>query len=381
MRLLHLGDLHIGKRVNEVLMLDEQKFALKQVLNICEDKKIEVVLISGDVYDKSTPIIDAVTAFSEFLTQLYNKGIFVFIISGNHDSPRRLEFGKNILKNDNVFIEGVFNGEIKKITKKDSFGNVNFYLLPFIHIAEIKAENGNSFSDYTRGFDYLIKKTEIDENERNIILAHQFVTNAGEEAERCASEIVSIGGLDNVDCSVFKPFDYVALGHLHRPQKIGRESIRYSGSLLKYSFSEVNDKKSVPVIELGEKGDLSIELVPIKPLRDMREIKGKMQELLTMAGDKNDYIRAIITDEEEVYDAIGKLRAVYPNLMKLEFKNKKTVFNENSKTMAENVENKTPNQLFSEFFEIQNNVEMNEEQREIITEILKKMEEERYEAN
>lgn len=381
MRLLHLGDLHIGKRVNEVLMLEEQKFALKQVLDICEEKQVQAVMIAGDIYDRSVPVAEAVTILSDFLSELCSRNIEVFAISGNHDSAVRLEFGKNIFKNKKIYIEGSFNGKIEKITEKDEYGNINFYLLPYINLSEIKAEDTKEFESYTEGFDYLIKNTDINKNERNIILSHQFITKGEEEPDTCKSESVSIGGLDNIDYSVFNAFDYVALGHLHRPQRIGREEVRYSGSLIKYSFSEVNDIKSVPLIEIKEKGNLNIELIPLKPLRDMRNIKGKIEDLLKMEGDKDDYIRAVITNEEEIFDAVGQLRGVYPNLMKIEFENKKSVYNENSNIMAESLENKSPEMLFAEFFEIQNNVEMNEEQKQIVLDIFKEIGEDNNETD
>lgn len=373
MKFLHLADLHIGKRVNEFLMLEEQEYALKQILKICEEKSVDTVLMAGDIYDRSIPVIDAVKIFDWFLTELNKKNIDVFIISGNHDSPQRLDFGKNIMESNNVFIEGIFSGEIRKISKEDSFGKINIYMLPFIRPSDVKDEKGARFEDYTEAVNYLVKKAEINKSERNIILSHQFVTKGTDEVERCESEAISVGGLDNVDSFVYDDFDYVALGHLHSPQKVGRDTLRYAGSLIKYSFSEVRHKKSVPIVEFGEKDDIKIELMPLYPLRDMREIKGEIEEIINAEGNREDYIKAVVTNEEEIYDAIGQLRAVYPNIMKLEFQNKKSAFNENAKTGAVDLKDKSPENLFEEFFVIQNNIEMNKEQKKIISEVFKEI--------
>ena len=383
MKFLHLADLHIGKRLNEFLMLEDQSYALEQVLKICSEKNIDAVLISGDIYDRSIPTAEAVKLFDMFLTKLSEKNIIVFIISGNHDSPQRLEFGAAIMQNKNVYIESVFKGGIKKITLNDEYGSINVYMLPFIRPGEVKGENSQTFDDYTAAADYLIGKAAPNKTQRNIIMSHQFVVSADEEPQRCDSEVIAIGGLDSIESYVYNGFDYVALGHLHSPQRVGSDNIRYSGSLLKYSFSEIKHKKSVPVVTMKKKGDINIELVPITPLRDMRQVKGKIDDIILQAKtDKNsrDYIKAIITDEDEVYDAIGRLRAVYPNIMKIEFENKRSVFNEDSKTAPSKLIGRSPLELFDEFFKLQNNVEMNEEQKKIVFDIFKEMENDEDEA-
>lgn len=372
MKFLHLSDLHIGKRVNEFSMIEDQTYILEQILTIVDDKKPDAVIIAGDVYDKSMPTIEGVTLFNDFLSKLYKRNLSIFIVSGNHDSAERLNFGNQILKDSKVYIGGTFDGVLTKVSLEDSYGPVNFYLLPFIKPANVSVyyDEVESYHDavYT-----VIDKSEIDINNRNILVAHQFVTSAGVSPERCDSEQISLGGLDNVDVSAFAAFDYVALGHIHRAQKIGSDMIRYAGSPLKYSFSEANHNKSVTLVTINTKDDLSYELIPLKPMRDMRIIKGPIEKLIDplyySEGNTNDYIHATITNEEEIYDAIGQLRRVYPNIMKLEFENSKTRKNDEARTSAQTISNKNPLELFEEFYENQNNVPMTEEQRNIMKDL------------
>lgn len=372
MKFLHLSDLHIGKRVNEFSMIEDQTYILEQILTIVDDKKPDAVIIAGDVYDKSMPTIEGVTLFNDFLSKLYKRNLSIFIVSGNHDSAERLNFGNQILKDSKVYIGGTFDGVLTKVSLEDSYGPVNFYLLPFIKPANVSVyyDEVESYHDavYT-----VIEKSEIDINNRNILVAHQFVTSAGVSPERCDSEQISLGGLDNVDVSAFAAFDYVALGHIHRAQKIGSDMIRYAGSPLKYSFSEANHNKSVTLVTINTKDDLSYELIPLKPMRDMRIIKGPIEKLIDplyySEDNTNDYIHATITNEEEIYDAIGQLRRVYPNIMKLEFENSKTRKNDEARTSAQTISNKNPLELFEEFYENQNNVPMTEEQRNIMKEL------------
>lgn len=372
MKFLHLSDLHIGKRVNEFSMIEDQIYILDQILEIVDEQRPDAVIIAGDVYDKSMPTIEGVSLFNDFLSKLYERDLSIFIVSGNHDSAERLNFGHRILKDNRIYIGGTFDGALTKVSLEDSYGAMNFYLLPFVKPANVSVFYGE-VGNYHDAVYTVIDKSDIDRETRNILVAHQFVTSNGASPERCDSEQISLGGLDNVDVSAFDAFDYVALGHIHRAQKIGREVIRYAGSPLKYSFSEVNHNKSVTLVTINEKEKLSYELIPLKPLRDMRVIKGPIEKLIDpeyySQGNTSDYIHATITNEEEIYDAIGQLRRVYPNIMKLEFENSKTRKNDEAKTSAQSIANKNPLELFEEFYENQNNVRMTEEQRNIMKDL------------
>lgn len=377
MKLLHIADLHLGKRVNEFNMLEEQEYILEQILKIISMEKPDGVLIAGDVYDKSQPSAEAVELLDDFLTKLTAFGQPVFMISGNHDSPERLGFGSRIMQKNGLYIAGVFDGVLKKATLNDEHGAVNIYLLPFLKPAMVRPfyeQQAESCDDAVRA---VISAAEIDERERNILLAHQFVTDGIRQPGLSDSEVLSVGGLDNVDVSAFGAFDYVALGHLHRPQRIGRDTVRYAGSPLKYSFSEAHHQKSVTLMELGAKGDVEVSQIPLTPLHDLRKIKGPITELLRIGREENesaeDYIHATLTDEEEIYDAIGQLRQVYPNLMSLDFENSRTGQSVIRQISASgDVAGKSPLELFAEFYKIQNNIELTPEQIHIIERIFDK---------
>ncbi|MDE6254071.1 MAG: exonuclease SbcCD subunit D [Lachnospiraceae bacterium] len=371
MRFLHLSDLHIGKRVNEFSMIEEQKYILNQILNVIDDERVESVLIAGDIYDKSVPSAEAVLIFDEFLTNLADRNLTVFVISGNHDSPERIAFGNRLMKECCVYMSPVFNGDIRPITLKDEYGSVNIYMLPFIKPVNVKKVYPDAEADsYSDAVKFVIDKMDVNKSERNIIVAHQLVTGAG----RCDSEDISIGGMDNVDASVFEPFDYVALGHIHRPQSISRDTLRYSGTPLKYSFSEMNHNKSLTIVDMLEKGNISIDTSHILvPEHDMREIRGRYMEITDrnfyIGTNIEDYLHIILEDEEDIPDVLGRLRSIYPNIMKLDYDNLRTRTN-NDIDSASDLEEKTPMQLFEEFFRLQNNADMNSRQRELIEGII-----------
>lgn len=375
MKLLHIADLHIGKRVNEFSMLEDQHHILEQIIDIAIEEKTHGVLIAGDVYDKSLPPAEAVELLDDFLTKLVQAGQAVFMISGNHDSPERIRFGSRIMEKNKLFIIGVFEGMLHKVTLSDEHGDINIYMLPFIKPAMLRPFYEEQPESYDDAIKLVISNTNLNTTERNILISHQFIINGTKEPERSDSEQISVGGMDHVDVNAFEEFDYVALGHLHRPQRIGRDTIRYAGSPLKYSFSEALHKKSVTILELGEKGNLSISTKPLNPLRDLREIKGPIEELIQIGKEeestKSDYMHITLTNEEEIYDAIGQLRQVYPNLMILDFENSRS-----SKGaygyMAATVEaaKKSPLELFEEFYLLQNNTELTEEQIDIITKVM-----------
>lgn len=377
MKIIHLADLHIGKRVNEFSMIDDQKYILNQILEIIDKEKPDAVIIAGDVYDKQVPSIEAVELLDSFISDISKRKTTTFIISGNHDSAERLAFGSSLMAMGKIYISPVYNGKISKYTLKDDFGSANFYLLPFVKPSHVKRFfPDEKIESYTDAIKVVVDNLKLDTSEINILIAHQFVTGAS----RTESEEISVGGLDNVDASVFEDFDYVALGHIHRPQKIGTERIRYCGTPLKYSFSEVNDAKSVSIIEINSKEDFNLRTIPLVPKRDMRKIRGTYEELITKTSyestNTDDYIHVTLTDEFNVVDAIQKLRVIYKNIMKLEYDNIRT--RESRKINLDNmvIENKNPLEIFSEFYKLQNNKEMNDEQKKIIKKIMEEVWEE-----
>lgn len=377
MKIIHLADLHIGKRVNEFSMIDDQKYILNQILEIIDKEKPDALIIAGDVYDKQVPSIEAVELLDSFISDISKRKTTTFIISGNHDSAERLAFGSSLMAMGKIYISPVYNGKISKYTLKNDFGSANFYLLPFVKPSHVKRFfPDKKIESYTDTIKVVVDNLKLDTSEINILIAHQFVTGAS----RTESEEISVGGLDNVDASVFEDFDYVALGHIHRPQKIGTKRIRYCGTPLKYSFSEVNDTKSVSIIEINSKEDFNLRTIPLIPKRDMRKIRGTYEELTTKNSYENtntdDYIHVTLTDEFNVADAIQKLRVIYKNIMKLEYDNIRT--RESRKINLDNmvIENKNPLEIFSEFYKLQNNKEMNDEQKEIIKKIMEEVWEE-----
>ena len=366
MKFVHLSDLHLGKRVNEYSMLEDQEYILTKIINIIDDEKPSGVIIAGDVYDKSIPSAEAVQMFDDFLTRLAKRNLQVFVISGNHDSPERMSFGSRLMDQSGIHISQVYNGEIVPFSMEDEHGVVNVYMLPFVKPAHVKRFSDETIESYTDALRVAIAEMNVNQSERNILITHQFVTGA----TRSESEDISVGGSDNVDVSVFDSFDYVALGHIHSPQNCTSERVRYCGTPLKYSFSEAKDNKSVTVVELAEKGSLSVKTVPLVPMRDMVEIKGKYDEITLKSFYENtsyqeDYIHITLTDEEDIVDAIGKLRTVYHNLMKLDYDNKRTR-SVSQVDGAVDVETKTPIELFFDFYELQNNQPMSDEQKAFV---------------
>lgn len=366
MKLVHLSDLHIGKRVNGFSMVEDQKYILAEIAAVIERERPDAVLVAGDVYDKSVPPADAVQVFDDFLFRLSELAVKVFVISGNHDSPERLAFGNRLMDSRGVYIASVYCRGIRPVALTDAYGKVNFYMLPFIKPAQVKAqfaeEEINSYTDAVR---VAVRDMNICKDERNVLITHQFVTGAAV----CDSEEISVGGSDNVDADVFDGFDYVALGHLHGPQNVGRESIRYSGTPLKYSFSECRHQKSVTIVEMGEKGCISIRTEALSPRLDMREIRGTYLDVTAKSFyeqfNRNDYLRVILTDEEDIPEGLAKLRVIYPNIMNLEYDNTRTR-SDAAIEGAEAVEEKTPFELFAELFELQNNRPLGEEQADLV---------------
>lgn len=363
MKLIHLSDLHLGKRVNEFSMLEDQQYILTEILQIIDREKPDGVMIAGDVYDKSVPSAEAVALLDDFLVRLAKRDLQVFLISGNHDSPERMAFGGRLMAQSGVHLAPVYDGKVSPITLTDEYGPVNLYLLPFLKPAHVRrCFPEREILTYTDALAAAIEAMGVDPAQRNVLVTHQFVTGAA----RCDSEEISVGGTENVDVSVFGPFDYVALGHIHGPQQVGRETVRYCGTPLKYSFSEAKHQKSVTVVELGEKGAVSVRTVPLTPMRDLAELRGTYEEL-TFRGFYDgtsyprDYVHITLTDEEDIPDAVSKLRIIYPNLMKLDYDNKRT----RAGIILEGAEDqqRSPLELLEEFYEKQNGQPMGEEQR------------------
>ena len=381
MKFIHLSDLHLGKRVNDFPMIEDQRFILERILEIIHEEKPKAVLIAGDVYDKPLPPAEAVKLFDDFISRLSKADAEVFIISGNHDSAERLSFGSKIMDRQGIHFAGGYDGSTHCFSLDDEYGRVSFYMLPFvkpIHVRQAFADDGKAeeIATYTDAVAFAIDKMGVDENERNVLIAHQFCTGA----QRSESEDINVGGLDNVDASVFGPFDYTALGHLHGPQNAGDERVRYCGSPLKYSFSEADQIKSVTIVELGEKKDgacaVHLRTPELVPLRNMKLLRGSFSELT----DKNyykhietdDYMRIILTDEEDVIGALGSLRAIYPYIMRLEYDNTRT----RSAAIvpdAEGNDGRTPLEIFDSLYEAQNGRGMDEEQSRVVSSLIEKV--------
>ena len=374
MKLLHLSDLHLGKRVNEFSMIDDQRHVLDQILRVIDAERPDAVLIAGDVYDKPVPTAEAVALLDWFLVELSGRQLQVFVISGNHDSAERMAFGGRLMEQSGVHLAPVYDGTVARWTLTDEHGPVHLYLLPFVkpvHVRRCFPER--EIETYTDAVAAAVEAMDVDPAARNVLVTHQFVTGAA----RCESEEVSVGGSDNVDASVFDKFDYVALGHLHGPQTVGRETVRYCGTPLKYSFSEVHHKKSVTVVELGEKGTVTVRTVPLTPRRDLVELRGTYEDVTRRdfyegTGYGDSYVHITLTDEEDVPDALGKLRLIYPYLMKLDYDNQRThaagVGDEGG-----DLQRRSPMELLEEFYELQNGQPMGQEQRQFARQLMERI--------
>ena len=375
MKLIHLSDLHLGKRLYEFSMICDQEYILNQILKIIDENGAEGVLIAGDVYDKPVPPAEAVLLFDRFLTGLRERNLEVFVISGNHDSRERLAFGSEIMRRSGIHLSPVFSGEISPEIVEDEYGPLYVWMMPFLRPADVRhffpEEKIESYNDAVHA---VIRRMEIDTDRRNLMVAHQFVTGAF----RSDSEDISVGGLDNVDRAAFEPFDYTALGHIHSPQQIPGALARYCGSPLKYSFSEANQQKSVVLIDIKEKGSLDIRLIPLVPCREMRELRGSYEELTSRKNyentDTDAYIHVTLTDDGDIHDAVGRLRTIYPNIMLLDYDNRRTRSAEEAGWDSSG-EEKSEIDFFAELFELQNGRAMDEEERRMIAGVFEQIKE------
>ena len=381
MKFLHLSDLHIGKRMNEFSLLEDQEYILTKMINIVDEEVPDAVLICGDIYDKSVPSAESVALFDDFLVSLAKRNLKIFVISGNHDSPERIAFGAKLMTASGVYLSPVYNKNIAPIVLADQYGELNIYMLPFIKPTHVRAyfpeETILSYTDAVRiAIDYL----NVDTSKRNILLTHQFITGS----QRSDSEDISVGGSDNISAFVFDVFDYVALGHIHKTQSVGRETLRYCGTPLKYSISESKDKKSVTIVEVNEKGTIVIRAVDLIPKRDLFEIKGSYMELTAKRYydglNLDNYYHITLTDEDDVLDAMSKLRIIYKNIMKLDYDNKRTR-SISIVSGTRDIENKSPLTLISEFYELQNNQKISDEQETFLINLIEKIWEEKNETN
>ncbi|NLZ81546.1 MAG: exonuclease SbcCD subunit D [Clostridiales bacterium] len=376
MKFLHTSDLHIGKVVNEFNMLEDQKHILKQIVSIAVEEKVDGVIIAGGIYDRPIPPADAVKVLDHFLTTLIDKGIKVLAINGNHDSSERLSFVNSLLEDKGLFLAATFQGDLKKVEMEDEFGQVFIYLMPYVKPQLVREFYQKPIDSYDKMVQVILEDTSINLNARNILVGHHFVTNGGKEPELSDSETqLRVGGADNVDASNFENFDYTALGHIHRPQKIGGKHVYYAGSPIKYSFSEVSHIKAVNIVELKEKGEIKVTKRQLSPLHDMRKIKGKLLDLIKeevySLGDVEDYISATLTNDEELIDPIGTLRSVYPNIMQIIIE-KNITQTEVDKESSSRLKNKTTLELFEDFFELVTDRNVDEPRKQVMIDAMGK---------
>lgn len=377
MKFFHLSDLHIGKRIHEFSMLEDQRYILNEILQLADKERPDGVLLAGDIYDKAIPTAEAVQIFDGFLQGLVKRRIPVFLINGNHDSAERLAFGAGWMDQSGIYIAPLYDGTVKCVRLEDAYGTVCIHLLPFLRpalVRHVQEERAEEVVDYPSALEVALFGIKLNPEERNILIAHQFVTGAS----RCDSEELQVGTIDQIPLSLFDAFDYVALGHIHSPQKVGRETVRYCGSPLKYSFSEAEQQKSVTVVELEEKGRTAIRTLLLQPQHDLRKVKGTYLEVTARSfyesSNCEDYLQITLTDEEDVVDGLAKLRTIYPNLIRLEYDNRRT--RENGEIAASDpVQQKTELELFQEFYEMQNNQPMSGQQHAYVRKLIQELKE------
>ena len=370
MKLLHISDLHIGKRVKGFSLIEDQKYILEQIITAAKDNNVDGIIIAGDIYDISMPSNEAVVCFDNFISDIHSLGISCYVVSGNHDSIYRVAFGSNIMAKENIYFAKKYTGKLEPI---EAAKDINIWLLPFMRPADVRDFHSDfSIGNYDEMVQTVIKNADIDEKKTNILVAHQFVTYSGKAPEISESETVSLGTLDNVEASDFDKFDYVALGHIHKPQAMGRDTVRYAGSPLKYSFSEKDDKKAMVLLDVSGK-KINIEFIPYKPLRDMKEFKGTYEELSKLPK-TDDYVSLVLKDENMIIDIKHKLENIFTNIMEIRYENAFTSKN-NSADKAQFIEQKTPLELFEGFYEVQNNKKLDGEHKKIVKEIFEEMEE------
>lgn len=374
MKFIHLGDLHIGKSLGDFSLIADQEYILNQIVDIALDRGVDAVLVAGDIYDKAVPSEEAVRLLDRFLRRLVDEKIKVFAITGNHDSDERLNFGSALFENNGVYLCAKYEGELYHRSLSDEFGTINVYLLPFVKASTVKHFHEDAIvENYEDAINLVINNAKIDTSERNIIVSHQFVTSQGKSPELSGSEgpsVTGVGLVEEISSECYRDFDYAALGHIHSPQRIGREEVRYSGSLLKYSLSEADKAKTIPLITLGEKGRTDIELIPLKPMRDLRHIKGTVKQLLDRQNisTPEDFVYVTLTDEDIVNDAMALFQQYYPNTVRIDYENSRTKAVENIDFSAGD-RGKSFDELISEFYSEVYGTDISDEELKILHEV------------
>lgn len=382
MRFLHTGDLHIGKTMNEFSLQKDQEYILHEILSICKEKKVDAILLAGDIYDRAVPPAEAVELFDSFLSELVAEKLQVLMISGNHDSAQRIAFGEKIFAKQNVHIAAMQDGTCKNIMLTDEYGKIEFTLLPFVKAGMVGAKNMNEAVKImlTNNREQNQNTSKTSEKHRKVLMTHYFVANAGKEPMLADTESsIYVGGLDIVDASLFAEYDYVALGHIHKPQRLGETNIYYAGTPLAYSFSEVDQEKSVLLVELDEKGTGKVEQIPLKPLHMVRQIKGKLAELIKedvfLLADREDYIHVILTDQKENIGAMDTIRSVYPNTVMLTME-KDALRRQAETKQALELKEKPAWEIFETFYELVREQELGTEKKQIVKDTFEKVLEE-----
>ncbi len=371
MKFIHIGDLHLGKTLNDFDLIEDQKYILDQILCIADKESVDGMLIAGDIYDKSIPSEAATKLLDYFLSELAKKEIKVFMVSGNHDSDNRLNYGSTLFASNQIFISAVFDGTLHKQSFANGDTEIDIYMLPFVKASQVRHYfSDEDIENYDDAVRTIIRNTPINKKNKNILVAHQFVSGKGEDPVFAGSESIgtqSVGMVEKIEYDCFDDFDYVALGHIHSPQRVVRDGVRYSGSPLKYSLSEVNNEKSVSLVTVSVDKELKIELIPLKPMRDMRHIKGTLKKLLDKKNVKapNDFIYATLTDEDIINDAMGIFQQVYPNTVRIDYDNSHTREIEQV-DISRIAENKSFPELISDFYRLMYGCEISEEEMDIM---------------
>lgn len=374
MKIMHIGDLHLGRSLGEYDLKDDQQYMLDQLLKMIDDRSVDAVLIAGDVYDKAVPSEAATMMLDYFLSSLAKRQVYTYMISGNHDSDERLNYGSGLFETNRIFISTKYEGKLYKKTLKGENEEIDIYLMPFVKASQVKRYHPektiNTYDDAVRA---IIDSAEIDPSRCNMIVAHQFVTGKSDDPDLSGSESLgtqSVGTVEKIGYNCFDLFDYAALGHIHSPQQVGRKEVRYSGSPLKYSLSEVNREKSVTLITVKGKGDVDIELLPLKPMRNVRHLKGKLHDLLDKSNvtDPNDYIYATLTDEDIISDAMNIFRTVYPNTVKIDYDNSHTREVEQV-DISKIAENRSFDDLISDFYRQIYGSEISDDEMDVMREV------------
>ena len=371
MRFLHIADLHLGKQMNDLSLLPDQEYILEQILSIAENEQVDAVLIAGDVYQRSSPQAEAMALFDSFVSRLARLGKKTIVISGNHDSTLRISYFASLIKSSGVYVTEAFDGALQSVSLQDRDGEIIIWMLPFLRPSKVKRKlPEEKTTTYQDAVEAVLRQTPVDPKKRNLLVCHQFITGC----ETSDSEERAVGGLDNIDASVFDAFDYVALGHIHKPQKVLRDTLRYAGSPLKYSFSEANHNKSVTIVDVLEKGDITVRAVPLYPLHDVRMIEGMLDDLMNMPYSE-DYLWVTVHDELPPPDARVTLSVNFPNMMKFSVVNSRTKYDVDV-LATQSMENKSVTELFGDFYRLQNNDQApGEAHWRVLQKVLKELEE------